>query len=68
MLGHWHRIEGPVMVLAGPGTGKTHIATALGINACQRGYNTRFFTATGLVNALVEARSETDGVGELQVP
>jgi len=46
------------VLLGNPGTGKTHIATALGICACQRGYNTRFFTATGLVNALVEARSE----------
>ncbi len=47
-----------VIFLGNPGTGKTHLAIALGVSACQRGYNTRFFTAAGLVNALVEARSE----------
>jgi DNA replication protein DnaC len=47
-----------VIFLGNPGTGKTHLAIALGISACQRGYKTRFFTAVGLVNALVEARNE----------
>ncbi len=47
-----------VIFLGNPGTGKTHLASALGLAACQRGYKTRFFTATGLINALVEARSE----------
>ncbi len=31
---------------------------ALGRVACQRGYKVRFFTAAGLINALVEARNE----------
>ena len=44
--------------LGNPGTGKTHLSIALGLSACQRGYKVRFFTAVGLVNALVEARSE----------
>jgi DNA replication protein DnaC len=47
-----------VIMLGNPGTGKTHLAVALGLAACQRGYKTRFFTAAGLVNALVEARNE----------
>jgi len=47
-----------VIFLGNPGTGKTHLAIALGLAACQRGYKTRFFTAAGLVNSLVEARSE----------
>ncbi|RKY40309.1 MAG: ATP-binding protein [Candidatus Makaraimicrobium thalassicum] len=44
--------------LGNPGTGKTHLSIALGLSACRRGYNTRFFTAAGLVNTLVEARNE----------
>lgn len=47
-----------VIFLGNPGTGKTHLAIALGMAACQRGYKARFFTAAGLVNALVEARNE----------
>ena len=35
---------GQNIVLAGnPGTGKTHIATALGLKACQKGYKASFF-------------------------
>jgi DNA replication protein DnaC len=47
-----------VVLLGNPGTGKTHLAIALGQAAAQRGYGVRFFTAAGLVNALVEARNE----------
>jgi len=47
-----------LVLLGNPGTGKTHLAVALGRAACQRGYGVRFFTAAGLVNALVEARNE----------
>lgn len=49
--------ENPIF-LGNPGTGKSHLAAALGLAACRRGYKTRFFTATGLINALVEARNE----------
>jgi len=47
-----------IVLLGNPGTGKTHLATALGLAACQRGYSVRFLTAAQLVNALVEARNE----------
>jgi DNA replication protein DnaC len=47
-----------IVLLGNPGTGKTHLAIALGLAACQRGYSVRFFTAAQLVNALVEARNE----------
>lgn len=44
------------LVLYGPvGTGKTHLATALGVIACEKGYRTRFFTAAELVVRLSEA-------------
>ena len=47
-----------VIFLGNPGVGKTHLAIALGLAACRRGYKVRFFTAAGLVNELVEARNE----------
>jgi DNA replication protein DnaC len=44
------------LVLYGPvGTGKTHLAIALGIKACEAGFNVRFFTVTELVLRLAEA-------------
>ncbi len=47
-----------IIFLGNPGTGKTHLSIALGMAACQRGYNVRFFTAVNLVNSLMEARNE----------
>ena len=45
------------VVLLGPvGTGKTHLATALGIEAIKRGHHVAFFRASDLVRALTEAR------------
>lgn len=40
------------------GTGKSHFAIAIGIEACRRAKRVRFVTASALVNALVEARDE----------
>jgi DNA replication protein DnaC len=40
------------------GTGKTHIALALGLAACQHGHRVRFTTAAALVHELIEARDE----------
>jgi len=46
------------LVLYGPvGTGKTHLASALGVLACEQGIRTRFFTAAQLVVRLSEAFS-----------
>ncbi|MXI86938.1 IS21-like element helper ATPase IstB [Sphaerochaeta halotolerans] len=45
------------LVCHGPvGTGKTHLAIALGIKACERGFKVRFYTVTELVLKLAEAR------------
>lgn len=38
------------------GTGKTHLALALALAACEQGYHVRFFTAAGLINDLLEAQ------------
>lgn len=47
------------IVLAGPaGVGKTHLAIALGREACRRGKKVKFFTACGLATAYAEAREE----------
>jgi DNA replication protein DnaC len=43
------------LVLYGPvGTGKSHLAIALGVKACELGITTRFFTAASLVTRLSE--------------
>jgi len=47
-----------VLALGNSGTGKTHIALALGLAACQKGYRVRFATAAALVHELIEARDE----------
>jgi DNA replication protein DnaC len=49
-----------VIFLGQSGTGKTHLATALGVEACRQGVRTRFVTACGLANELIEARHEKD--------
>ena len=45
-----------VLALGNSGTGKTHIALALGLAACQKGYRVRFTTAASLVHELMEAK------------
>ena len=47
-----------IIFLGQSGTGKTHLATALGIEACDHGIRTKFITGCGLVNELTEARDE----------
>ena len=47
-----------IIALGPSGTGKTHVATGLGLAACQKGMRVGFVTAAGLVNQLSEARDE----------
>ena len=51
-----------VLLLGPPGVGKTHLAVALGINACEYGGRVLLTTAAGLItmlgNALAEGRLE----------
>jgi DNA replication protein DnaC len=49
-----------VLLVGNSGTGKTHLATALGFAACQQGRKVRFFTATSLVTQLLERREDRD--------
>jgi DNA replication protein DnaC len=47
-----------VFLVGNPGTGKTHLATALGHTACAQGRRVRFMTTSGLVTQLLEARED----------
>ena len=47
-----------VLLIGNSGTGKTHLATALGLGACHEGRKVRFFGVIGLVTQLLEARED----------
>jgi len=47
-----------VILMGRSGTGKTHLSTALGMEACRQGIRVRFVSGCGLANELVEARDE----------
>ena len=47
-----------ILAVGPPGTGKTHVATALGLAACRLGRRVRFVTVAGLVTELAEAQAE----------
>ena len=47
-----------VIFLGEPGTGKSHLSIALGIEACMASRRVRFTTTAGLVNELLEARDD----------
>lgn len=45
-------------LIGNAGTGKTHVAIALGLAACRHGKRVRFFAAAHLVNQLEEAQKQ----------
>jgi DNA replication protein DnaC len=47
-----------VVLVGEVGTGKTHLAIALGLAGCQREHRVRFATAAELSNTLVEAKTQ----------
>ena len=56
--GEWIDQHYNVCLIGAPGTGKTHLAIALGQAACRQGRHVRFFTAAALVNRLEEAQKQ----------
>jgi len=46
-----------IVLMGEVGTGKTHLAIAIGLACCEREYRVRFVTAAELTNMLVESRS-----------
>jgi DNA replication protein DnaC len=55
---HWVEKAEVVILVGAPGVGKSHCATALGIEACRRGKRVRFFTAEDLATAIREAKTQ----------
>ncbi len=53
-----------LIIYGNVGTGKTHLATAIGIEACRRGLSTGFYRTANLVNRLSEAK-KTGRLGKL---
>lgn len=48
-----------VIFIGDQGTGKTHIVTSIGVEACKQGKSVLFFTAASLGNRLVEMQDES---------
>ncbi|MCW3491721.1 IS21-like element helper ATPase IstB [Dethiobacter alkaliphilus] len=45
-----------IVMYGNVGTGKTHLSTAIGVEACRKGIETKFFRTAALVNKLSEAK------------
>jgi len=56
--GDWIAQHFNCCLIGNAGTGKTHLAIALGLAACRQGQRVRFFTAAGLVNQLELAQQQ----------
>lgn len=55
---HWIEKQEVVILVGNPGVGKSHCATALGLEACRRNKRVRFYTAEDLAIAIVEAKAQ----------
>ena len=56
--GEWIDQKFNLCLIGSSGTGKTHLATALGLAACRQGRHVRCFTAAALVNKLEQAQKQ----------
>ena len=62
----WIEERANVCFLGPPGTGKTHLATALALKACQQGYRVAFATAQEWVSRLEQAQDRNQLEQELR--
>lgn len=60
MAGEYLDARENILLLGNSGTGKTHLATALGFAACAQGRRVRFWSATALVTHLLEMREQKE--------
>jgi DNA replication protein DnaC len=58
MRGEYLETQENILFMGNPGTGKTHMATALGHAACAQGKRVRFIPVSSLVTQLLEARQD----------
>ena len=58
--GDYLKTKRNIILMGKSGTGKTHLSTALGIEACRQGKRVRFITGYALANELIEARTDND--------
>ena len=54
MVGQYMERHENVLIMGNSGTGKTHLASALGFAGCQQGRRVRFYTVHALVTHLIE--------------
>jgi len=57
--GYLSRSE-PIVLVGDTGTGKTHLATGLAVEACRQRKRVRFTTAAELVNELIEGKNRSE--------
>ena len=55
---HWIDNAETVILVGNPGVGKSHCATALGMEACRRGKRVKWETAEGLATKIREAKTQ----------
>lgn len=55
---HFLALKENLIFMGSVGTGKTHLATAIALKACQEGRRVRFFTAAELANILLEKNTK----------
>jgi DNA replication protein DnaC len=55
---HWIEQAEAVILVGSPGVGKSHLATALGAEACRKGKRVRYFSAEDLATAILEAKAQ----------
>lgn len=58
MQGNYIQKQENIILVGSSGVGKTHIAIALGYEACRQGLRVKFYTAAGLINELLAAQQE----------